>query len=57
VSETLEQHLREALAALLRAREALVSLPDFDRRQVVQREIASAQTSVGRTLHLIAGRA
>lgn len=57
MSETLEQHLREALAALLRAREALVSLPDFDRRQVVQREIASAQTSVGRTLHLIAGRA
>lgn len=55
--ETLEQHLREALAALMRAREDLLDAGAIDRRQVVQREIAAAQTSVGRALHLIGGAA
>lgn len=53
--ETLEQHLREALAALMRAREDLLDTGMINRRQVVQREIASAQTSVSRALHLIGG--
>lgn len=57
MAETLEQHLREALAALMQAREDLVDAASIDRRQVVQREIASAQTSVGRALHLIGGAA
>jgi len=52
---TLEHELREALAALMRARESLADTSTLDRRQVVQHEIASAQTSVGRALHLIGG--
>jgi hypothetical protein len=52
----MEAHLREALAALQRARGELLDTPSIDRRQVVQREIASAQTSIGRVLHLIGGR-
>ena len=54
--ETLEASLRAALEALMRAREELLATPDIDRRQVVQREIASAQTSIGRALHLIGGK-
>lgn len=52
---SIETELRAAMAALMHAREALADTEGLDRRQVVQREIASAQTSVGRALHLIGG--
>jgi hypothetical protein len=51
----LEAELRDALAALLRAREALPGSTEILVRDVVAREIASAQTSISRVLHLIAG--
>lgn len=55
MTATIETELRAALAALMCAREALFTEPGMDRRQVVQREIATAQTSVSRALHLIGG--
>lgn len=52
---TIEAELRAALAALLRARDALRAAPDIPAREVVTRELAAAQTSIGRALHLLAG--
>lgn len=52
---TLEEDLREALAALRRAREALPMATDLTVRAAIAREISTAETSTGRVLHLIAG--
>lgn len=52
----LSDHLLEALAAMNRAREA-VRHESVNHSEVVLREIASAETSLARVLHLITGRA
>jgi hypothetical protein len=54
---TIEVELRAALAALARAREDLAHAVSLELRAVAVREIASAELSIGRVLHLIAGRA
>jgi hypothetical protein len=55
MAETLERHLTDALAALLHAREALRAEAAIERREVIQRELATASTSIGRALLLIGG--
>jgi hypothetical protein len=50
----LSDHLLEALAALNRAREAARN-ETVNHRATVIREITSAETSLARVLHLIAG--
>ena len=52
---TLEDDLRQALAALRRAREVLPMAGAPAVRVTVEHELARAEGSVGRVLHLIAG--
>ena len=52
---TVERELREALAALRRAREALPQAADIMVRAATAHELAAAEASTGRVLHLIAG--
>lgn len=52
---TLEEELRGALAALRRAREALPMASAPAVRVTIEHELARAEGSVGRVLHLIAG--
>ena len=51
----LSDHLAEALAALNRAREAARDEHGVNHREVVQREITSAEHSIARVIGLIAG--
>lgn len=51
--ETLEQCLREALRSLSIAREIVPSTEAARAREVVMREVVSAQQSVSRALQLI----
>ena len=55
MTATIETELRAALTALRAARDALPMTAELAVRAVVAREIATAETSVGRVLHLIAG--
>ena len=55
MTASIETELRAALAHLRCARDALPRTGELAVRDVVAREIASAETSVGRVLHLIAG--
>ena len=55
MTASIETELRSALASLRSARDALPMTAELAVRDVVAREIASAETSVGRVLHLIAG--
>ena len=52
---TVERELREALAALRRAREALPQAAEIMVRAAIAHELAAAEASTGRVLHLIAG--
>jgi hypothetical protein len=49
----LSDHLLDALASINRAREASRS-ETLQRRETVAFELASAETSIGRVIHLIA---
>lgn len=51
----LSDHLADALAALNRAREAARDEHHVNHREVVQREITSAEHSIARVIGLIAG--
>lgn len=53
---TIEDTLREALAAIVRARDACPHAADLVHREVAMQEIVRAEMSVSRALHLIAGR-
>lgn len=53
--DTLTDELRSALAALLRAREELAHATTVQLREVVYREITSAEVSIARVLHLVGG--
>lgn len=55
MTASIETELRAALAALQIAREALPMTAEIPVRETVSREIATAATSIGRALHLIAG--
>ncbi len=57
MTATLTTELRAALAALIRARDELAHATTVELRAVVYREIASAETSIARVLHLIGGGA
>ena len=50
----LSDHLLEALAALNRARES-AQFEEVNMRSTVIRELTSAEVSIARVLHLIAG--
>lgn len=52
---SLEQELRDALAALLRAREHLIHERHVEMRPIIQRELATSQVALARVLHLIGG--
>ena len=52
---TLEDDLRQALAALRRARDALPMAAELAVRAAISHELAAAEVSTGRVLHLIAG--
>ena len=61
---TVSDHLKAALASLDRAREGARTVPldarvglVVDVREVVSREIVSAEYSIARAIHLIAGGA
>lgn len=55
VGMLLSDHLADALAALNRAREAARDERRVNHRDVVQREITSAEHSIARVIGLIAG--
>lgn len=57
MTATLECELRAAVGALRRAREELAHATTVELRAIVYREIAAAEMSVARVLHLISGRA
>lgn len=56
MTESLEKHLRDALAALRTAREILPEASAIQVRDVLRREIVSAETSIFRVLNLIGGQ-
>ena len=55
MTASLSVELRAALAALLRARDELAHATTVQLREVVNREITSAEVSIARVLHLVAG--
>jgi hypothetical protein len=53
----LSDHLAEALGALNRAREACYAEKGVEHREIVTREITSAEMSIARVLNLLVGTA
>ena len=51
----LSDHLADALASLNRAREACYHEDKINHREIVQREITSAEMSIARVLNLLVG--
>lgn len=55
MTTSVETELRAALAALTLATESLPMAAEVPVRETIHREIATARTSIGRALHLLAG--